>query len=125
MRGHDFRSSVYLCFISTLILSIHIWRSYINDAKNKKSEEATCYSSEEIFERMVERSNAQISITAYYKVKNINFLKRRTKYIGQNVSYYPNSVKTFNIIQICGDIESNPGPKKTSIAEKRWKYLCK
>ncbi|CAB4037528.1 Hypothetical predicted protein, partial [Paramuricea clavata] len=98
---------------------------YINDAKNKKPEEATCYSREEIFERMVEGSNAQISITAYYKVKNINSLKKRTKYIGQNVSYYPNSVKTFKIIQTCGDIESNPGPKKTSTAEKRRKYPCK
>jgi hypothetical protein len=79
--------------VSTLILSIHTWSSYINDAKNKKPEEAICYTREEIFERMVERSNAQISITAYYdKVKNINSLKKRTKYIGQNVSYYPNSV---------------------------------
>ena len=111
----DHDAWVYLCFISTLILSIHTWRSYINDAKNKKPEEATCYSREEIFERMVERSNAQISITAYYKVKNINFLKRRTKYIGQNVSYYPNSVKTFKIIQTCGDIQSNPGPKKKRV----------
>ena len=56
------------------------------------------------------------------KMKDIMCFLRRTtiglktkykrKYIVSTQLYYPNSIKTFRLIAVCGDIELNPGPGK-------------
>ena len=45
-----------------------------------------------------------------------NVRKRVTHYVKRGkspVNYYNNSVSTFNLILECGDVEKNPGPRKT------------
>ena len=37
-------------------------------------------------------------------------VEKRCKFIGGYISYYSNSVKIFRLLQICGDVELNPGP---------------
>ena len=56
------------------------------------------------------------------KMKDIMCFLRRTtielktkykrKYIVSTQLFYPNSIKTFRLIAVCGDIELNPGPGK-------------
>ena len=55
--------------------------------------------------------------------------KKKYKYIGGNRLYYPNSMKTFRLLLVCGDVELNPGPTDRKIGNKdenksRWKYPC-
>ena len=43
-------------------------------------------------------------------VGRVKIGKIKRRYIGSNIIYYPNSVKTFRLIYICGDIGRNLGP---------------
>jgi hypothetical protein len=58
------------------------------------------------------------SLCLLYKADIVR-CKRRVKHIGQTISYYPNTVKTFRIIQVSGDIEQNPGPNEKCTDENR------
>ena len=72
------------------------------------------------------------------KMKDMCFLRRTTiglktnykrKYIGNIQLHYPNSIKTFKFIAVCGDVELNPGPGKETIRTntntKEKKQRCK
>ena len=72
------------------------------------------------------------------KMKDMCFLRRTTiglktkykrKYIGNIQLYYPNSIKTFRLIAVSGDVELNPGPGKettrTNTNTKEKKHRCK
>ena len=61
-----------------------------------------------------ETERVRLCSTNLLRNVNINFLQGKTepktKIIGKRLNYYPNSTKTFRLIQVCGDIELNPGP---------------
>ena len=48
----------------------------------------------------------------FYTITTTNFTTRRSKarLIGGHIPYYANSVSSFRLLIICGDVELNPGP---------------
>ncbi len=94
------------------------------DSNVKKHEELEFLGGGTALQYITDRHGKRISATSLclsYKA-DIVWCRRQVKYIGQTISYYPNSVKTFRIIQISGDIEQNPGPNETNTDKnrKRW-----
>ena len=84
-----------------------------------------------LFSLMETRKVKQCSI-CLRRHDSINILqekfKLKQKVTSKRLNYYPNSVKTFRLICICGGVELNPGPTKQSKQRDgyetrgRWKY---
>ena len=96
-------------------------------------EKTKCLQSENGFNLTeVERSSSCLIYLRRNHTNNISLgkIKPKRKYIGKRLSYYPNSVKTFRLTCVWGDVEPNPGPTKRSrqgdsgTTRCRWKYPC-
>lgn len=63
----------------------------------------------------------------FYTITTTNFIIRRSKarLIGGHIPYYANTVSSFRLLIICGDVELNPGPNSQDNEVKtRWRYPC-
>ena len=119
--GHVFTWSVSLSLTFTLLVILAKWHSVYaryNDIFTSRTQmkKGGMYLHKEL---MTDETNAytMASINVSYGRRKFKF-----KYIGGNMLYYPNSVKTFRLILICGDVETNPG--QSGEKKSQWKFPC-